>query len=108
MYNRAGAFLGEDVNKYVAAGGHFGKMSRDLLKHYSQDLGFRYMTASTKEEFDNCYMDFVDSNIGERPIFFEVFTQQEDENLSLKQIRNIKIDKTKELKQKIYQLIKRY
>ncbi len=100
MYNRAGAFLGEDVNKYVAAGGHFGKMSKDLLRHYAQDLGFEYLSAETKEDFDMNYPKFIDPKIGLSPILFEVFTQQTDENLSLKMIRNIKVDMTNLLKGK--------
>ena len=38
----------EDVNEYMAAEGHFGRKSPCLVKHFAEDLGFEYLTASTK------------------------------------------------------------
>lgn len=39
----------EDVNEYMAAEGHFGRKSPCLVKHFAEDLGFEYLTASTKK-----------------------------------------------------------
>ena len=48
--NRAAQF-GEDTDTYIAAAGHYGNKSRVLVRHYAEDLGFIYLTASNKEEF---------------------------------------------------------
>lgn len=88
-YNHNAAKLGNDADKYVAAAGHFGNKSSVLLKHYAEDLGFKYCSASTKEEFlDN--MDFFVSNKHyEQPILFEVFTSSENESDALKLVSRV-------------------
>ena len=58
-------YLGEAVNDYVAAAGHFGNKSQKLLKNYSEALGFEYMSASKKEEYLRNVKRFCDSNIGD-------------------------------------------
>lgn len=74
-----GSMFGEDADKYIAAGGHFGNKSNHLLKHYAEDLGYRYMSASNKEEFNQLVDSFVNPTIKES-IIFEVFTKNEDES----------------------------
>lgn len=91
MYNHAAAVLGEDVNRYVAAAGHFGKKSKDLVKHYAQDLGFKYMSAETIEEFDSQYQYFASTDNVDLPIIFEIFTTNPDENKALQLSRTIEI-----------------
>lgn len=81
--------VGEDVNPYIAAAGHYGNKSRTLLKHYAEDLGYRYLSACTKEEYFKQIDAFVDPQIGDRPILFEVFTDTKDESLALKTITTI-------------------
>lgn len=94
LYCYPGSKLGEDVNDYIAAKGHYGKQSRKLLKHYSEDLGFEYISASTKEEFTSAMEIFINPQITDKPILFEVFTSSEDDNTALRMIRNlIKNDK---------------
>lgn len=106
FYNRASAFMGEDVNAYVAAAGHYGNKSRELLKHYVQDLGFDYYAASTKEEFNNVYKYFIDPTITSKPVLLEVFTENDDENQALKAIRNIEVDEAAIAKRKIKSVIR--
>ena len=43
--------FGAEGDPYIAAAGHYGNKSPELVKHYAQDLGYEYMTASTKEEY---------------------------------------------------------
>jgi len=106
FYNRASAFMGEDVNKFVAAAGHFGNKSKDLLKHYANDLGFDYLSASSKDEFEKKYKEFVNTNITNKPILFEVFTNNDDENEALRRIRNIEVDETVVAKMKLKKVVK--
>lgn len=77
---------GEETNKFVAAEGHFGKKSPLLVKHYAEDLGFEYLCASNKEEFESSYKRFVEPTIIEKPILFELFTTDLDENEALHRI----------------------
>ena len=52
-YNHLGALFGEEADNYIAAAGHFGNKSHDLVRHYAEDLGFEYLTADNKEEYLN-------------------------------------------------------
>ena len=92
-YTHPGSKFGERADYYIAAGGHYGNKSPLLVKHYAEDLGFKYFSASTKEEFREHLADFTESNIGERAILFEVFTNNEDESNALKAINTIIEDK---------------
>ena len=56
-----------------------GEHSRDLLKDYASDLGFEYLCASSKEEYSAQIGRFTAPEIGDRPVFFEVFTDAQDE-----------------------------
>lgn len=81
-YNHKGAKFGEDTDEYIAAARHYGNQSKDLVRHYAQDLGFKYLKATTKNEYLENLDEFVDSKI-ERPILFEVFTYNKDESDAL-------------------------
>ena len=104
-YNHAASYLGDDVNKYVAAAGHFGCKSFDLVKHYAIDLGFEYLSAKTCEEFDGVYQKFLRANTDGKPILFEVFTSENGENTALKASRNVIVDKQLLAKRKIRNVI---
>lgn len=84
-YNHNGAIFGaEETDRFVAAAGHYGDQSRDLVKHYAKDLGFEYMSASNKEEFLKVHKRFLTPEITERPMVLEVFTDSQEESDALK------------------------
>lgn len=89
QFNHFASHFGEDANEFIAAAGHFGNKSPKLIKHYAQDLGFEYISASNKIEFEEVYEQFLISDIRERPMLFEVFTNDIDESEALKKIMNI-------------------
>lgn len=89
MYNHLAAIFGEDADPFIAAAGHFGKQSHDLVKHYAQDLGFEYLTASTKEEYLSQVDHFVSPEKFSKPILFEVFTTPEWESSALYRMSRI-------------------
>ncbi len=89
-------FLGEEANPYVAASGHYGNQSKDLVRHYITDLGYEYMTASTKEEYLEVCDKFFSSEAYNKPIVFEVFTDPVNESEALKIIFNIEEGTIKE------------
>jgi len=66
------------LDEYMAAGGHFGNQSRDLVRHYATDLGFKYLTASNKEEFTRVLNEFVAAD-SDKPIVFECFVDVLDD-----------------------------
>lgn len=94
-YNHFGSRFGEQADLFIAAAGHYGNKSHMLIKHYAEDLGFLYLTASTKEEFLKSMECFASNNGQEKPIIFEVFTSSEDESEALRLVSRIgEIDKS--------------
>lgn len=87
-YNHFGAQFGEDADQFIAARGHYGKQSKDLIKHYAQDLGFVYLSADSKQEFADAVDRFLDVEQKEYPVIFEVFTNSEDESNALRLIND--------------------
>lgn len=79
--------LGEDVDQFVAAKGHFSHKSKDIVKHFAEDLGFKYLSARNKEEFNALIETFTDAEIKE-PMVFEVFVNDSDEAKALNIIHN--------------------
>lgn len=89
-YSHPGFLFGEDANSYIAADGHFGNKSKELVKHYAQDLGFEYISAENKKEFLKNVDYFTSSDKYNKPIIFEIFTNSKDESDALKIINNLK------------------
>ena len=83
------SMFGENVDKYIAAAGHFADMSPCLIRHYAEDLGFEYLSASSKVEFEKIKEHFVQSQRTDKPILLEIFTQPEDESKSLELMTTI-------------------
>lgn len=100
-YSHPASILKEDADCFVAAAGHYGNQSPELVKHYAQDLGFEYLTASNKEAFISAAARFVTEEETEKPMLFEVFTNSADESDALSMIRNI--EKNTSVKQFIKQ-----
>ena len=84
--------MGEAVGNYVAAEGHFGNKSPNLLKHFVEDLGFMYLKASNKKEYLEALPLFISPEIGNKPILFEIFTTPDDETEAINIMKNLKTD----------------
>lgn len=82
-YGHLGHAFGEIADKYIAAAGHYGNKSPRLVKHYAEDLGYEYLTASNKDEFQIISKRFLTVEITDKPMLFEVFTDQSDESNAL-------------------------
>lgn len=98
LYSHPASRLGTEADEFIAAARHYGNKSPLLVKHFAEDLGFKYLTASNKEEFENCMQQFIAPELSKKPIVFEVFTDSEDENEALKLLN--KIEKSKEYQRK--------
>jgi 2-succinyl-5-enolpyruvyl-6-hydroxy-3-cyclohexene-1-carboxylate synthase len=90
LFKQINSTLVNDVQKYIAAEGHFGHKSPDLVRHYASDLGYEYMSAWSKEEFVKCYERFTTPELTEKPMIFECFTDPDKENEALKRMWEIK------------------
>ena len=88
------ASLGEDGKLYLAAAGHFGRQSKSLVRHYAEDLGYEYFSASTKEEFLRHKEHVLSEKHFDRPIVLEVFIADEkDEEEAYQLITSMVKDK---------------
>ena len=94
-----------EIDKYLSAGGHFGCQSPLLVKCYAESLGYEYLTASSKDEFENIYQRFITPEMTDRPMIFEVFTDVNDENKALYQMHNIEISSEYKGKQMIKKIV---
>ncbi|NMA30684.1 MAG: 2-succinyl-5-enolpyruvyl-6-hydroxy-3-cyclohexene-1-carboxylate synthase, partial [Candidatus Methanofastidiosa archaeon] len=88
-FNHMAAAFGKTADEYIAAAGHFGNKSKTLIKNYSKDLGFEYLSASSKDEFEQVCERFLSGEILGKPILFEVFTNSEDESKALEMITSL-------------------
>lgn len=88
-YTNFASEFGVETDKYIAAGGHYGNKSKDLVKHYAEDLGFSYIAASSKTEYLEGLDRFTSLDEKEKPILFEVFTDEKDESDALYIMRNL-------------------
>lgn len=94
LFKQLNSIYVNEISRFLSAGGHFGQQSPTLVRHYTEDLGYEYLSATNKEEFEQVYSRFVTPELTDKPMIFEVFTKVEDENEALKQIYNIEIDTT--------------
>lgn len=105
-YNHPCYFLGEEADRYVAAAGHYGNKSHCLVKDYATDLGYEYLSASNKDEFNAVVDRFLTPKLTDKPILLEVFTETDDESNALEQTLNIITDSKYMMKQKVKQMVK--
>lgn len=97
--------FGERGNEFMAAGGHFGNKSPFLVKHYAEDLGFEYLTASNKEDFLANLERFTTPKITDKPIIFEIFTNHQDESEALRLMTHFMTDSKHKLKGAVKSLL---
>jgi 2-succinyl-5-enolpyruvyl-6-hydroxy-3-cyclohexene-1-carboxylate synthase len=104
LFSHTAFQFGEKADDYIAAAGHYGRQSPVLIKHYAQDLGFEYLSANNKEEFEQACERFLTPEITDSPVLFEVFTSDSDESDALKTILSMEKSikgKTKQIARKV-------
>lgn len=102
LYCHPCRIFGEDAEPYMAAAGHYGNKSPKLVKHYAEDLGYDYLCASNKEEFNSAMEVFCQPlSYNQKSIVFEVFTDTDSESEALRAIRSIKTEASYVFKNKI-------
>lgn len=91
-YNHLAAQFGNSADDYIAAAGHYGSKSRDVIRHFATDMGFEYLCADNKEDYLAQVDYFTTDKVLEKSIVFEIFTDSEKESDALQKIRNLKVD----------------
>lgn len=104
IYNHPGNAFGEEADEFIAAAGHYGNKSHKLVRHYAEDLGFEYLTASNKEEYLRVMERFINPELTDRPMLFEVFTKSEDESQALYEINHLTPNKEDVIKIKMKEI----
>lgn len=91
-FHPCSSFSLADTEAYIAAGGHYGHQSPTFVKHIAEDMGFEYITASSKEDFIAQIDRFVTPELTDRPMFFELFTDGEKDSEAENYVRNALLD----------------
>lgn len=99
QFNHVASHFGNDADEFIAAAGHFGNKSPNLVKDYVHNLGFEYLSASTKDEFEHVYERFLVPEQTEKPMLFEVFTDSVEESKALEIITSIEISNATKAKE---------
>lgn len=79
LYSHIANDFGNEADDYIAASGHFGNKSPELIKDYVQNLGYKYLSASRMDEFEQVLPEFLDTTM-DKSVVFEVFTNYKDES----------------------------
>lgn len=98
--------FGENAAPYMSAAGHYGNKSLNLVRHYAEDLGYEYITASGKEDFIDAAKRFLTPHMTDKPMLFEVFTDSQKESDALEITCGFKVDPKKVLKDKVKKVVK--
>ena len=80
IYSHDAYAFGKAADAYMAAAGHYGNKSSNLIRHYAEDLGYEYLTASSKKEFLENVNRFTLPRTTDKPMIFEVFTDSKAES----------------------------
>lgn len=91
-YNHFAAQFGDEANTYMAAMGHYGKKSPNLVRNYATDLGFEYLTASNADEYLAVLDHFINPDMTDKPMLLEAFTNYQDESDALNLMNHIVAD----------------
>lgn len=95
----------EDADAFLAAVGHFGHKSPTLVKNYAENLGFEYLTASNKEEFNFVYERFLTPELTDKPMLFEIFTNSADEQKAYEILSNLDVSVQSTAKQMVKKVL---
>lgn len=91
LYSHPANRFGDDADPYMAAAGHFGNKSPLLVKHYAEDFGYEYMSASNKEEYLAHVGRFLTPALTDKPMLFEIFTDSSDESKALEVMNHLEM-----------------
>lgn len=88
IFNHPAAQFKDNAEPFIAAAGHYGNKSKNLVRHFAEDLGYRYLSADNKDTFSQQISSFINSS-SDKSIIFEVFTDSEEESNALKLMQHL-------------------
>lgn len=100
-YNHLGHILGDVTDDYIAAAGHYGNKSSSLVKSFTEELGFEYLSANDKQSYLSAVEKIVNPKLTDNPIILEVFTDSIDESNALELISKITPESCKRVISKV-------
>lgn len=103
--SHAGNLFDDEADRLIAAAGHFGYMSDSLVKGIAGSLGYLYLSASSKEEFEKSIGVFMDPNMNTSSMIFEIFTDTKDESNALDMVTHLADDSKTVVKEVIKSII---
>lgn len=76
----------DETNEFISASGHNGS-----LRGWAESMGFTYLSADDKQEFDSKIEEFTSPNLDnfDKPVLFEVFTKIPDEQKGVDVIQGV-------------------
>lgn len=77
-----------------------------MVRNYAENLDYKYLTASNKDEFNHAVKEFLLSSPCNKPILFEVFTETDDKSNALEMVLNSVVDSKMVIKQKVKGVVK--
>ena len=99
-YTSNASIFGDDTDSYIAAKGHYGNHSRQVVKAYAESLGFEYLTADSKDKFEKIYKVFISPELTDKPLLFEIFTNTDAESEAYRLITTLSMNSKMLLKGK--------
>jgi 2-succinyl-5-enolpyruvyl-6-hydroxy-3-cyclohexene-1-carboxylate synthase len=103
--HRIASALETSEDKNITAAGHYGQKSSVLVKHYAEDLGIEYLSASSKEEYHEKIERFLNAQKTDRPMLFEIFVEPKDEDEAIKKMHRVKKEKYSEVKDAVRDIV---
>lgn len=80
-YSCYSSMFGDETDLFIAAKGHYINGTNDVIKKYVESLGFEYLSASSKEEFNTVSKRFLSTNNDiVKPILLELHVTTKDES----------------------------
>lgn len=95
-----------DERDFICADGHYHSEKGSAVKNFVESFGCKYFSAANKEEFFLHINDFLSGN-NEKPVVFECFVKDEDEDEAFKKITNVFPHKVSKLKQMVKSILKK-
>lgn len=105
QYGHNGAAYEHDANLFVAADGHFGRQSPDLVKGYVQALGMDYQAITKISDCREVLARFVSPEARDKPMLVEAFVNADDESSALEAMRHLDPEQRATFKRTIKKMV---
>lgn len=87
LKSHSASSFGDAADEFIAAGGHFGNKSPELIRNYVKALGFEYIAISSKQESEAAFARLLSTEKQDRPILVEAFIDSEDDGEALHRMK---------------------